>query len=64
MLMSSISLGKDLGLTVVAEGVETESEWRLMASRGVDVVQGYFVARPMAAGEMEGWLGRWNSTAC
>jgi EAL domain-containing protein (putative c-di-GMP-specific phosphodiesterase class I)/ActR/RegA family two-component response regulator len=64
MLMSSISLGKDLGLTVVAEGVETESEWRLMASRGVDVVQGYFVARPMAAGEMEGWLGRWNSSAC
>jgi EAL domain-containing protein (putative c-di-GMP-specific phosphodiesterase class I)/ActR/RegA family two-component response regulator len=64
MLMSSIALGKDLGLTVVAEGVETESEWRLVASRGVDVVQGYFVARPMAAGEMEGWLGRWNSTAC
>jgi EAL domain-containing protein (putative c-di-GMP-specific phosphodiesterase class I) len=64
MLMSSISLGKDLGLTIVAEGVETEREWRLVASRGVDVVQGYFVARPMAAGEMEGWLGRWNSTAC
>ena len=64
MLVSSISLGKDLGLTIVAEGVETESEWRLVSSRGVDVVQGYFVARPMDAGEMAGWLGRWNSTAC
>jgi EAL domain-containing protein (putative c-di-GMP-specific phosphodiesterase class I)/ActR/RegA family two-component response regulator len=63
MLMSSIALGKDLGLSVVAEGVETQAEWRLVASRGVDVVQGYFVARPMAAGDIEGWFGRWGNTA-
>jgi EAL domain-containing protein (putative c-di-GMP-specific phosphodiesterase class I) len=63
MLMSSIALGKDLGLSVVAEGVETQAEWRLVASRGVDVVQGYFVARPMVAGDIEGWFGRWGNTA-
>src|SRR3546814_3033471 len=54
MLSSSISLAKELGLTTVAEGVETKGEWCLVARGGVDAVQGYFVARPMPATEMEG----------
>ncbi len=56
MLVSSVALGKDLGLTVVAEGVETQEEWDLIASLGVDVVQGYFVAKPMPGDEIAGWL--------
>lgn len=63
MLASSISLAKDLGLATVAEGVETESEWQLVADGGVDVVQGYFIARPMSATEMEGWFSRRAATA-
>ena len=63
MLVSSISLGKDLGLSIVTEGVETQTGWRLVASRGVDVVQGYFVARPMPGAEVEDWVGRWRSAA-
>lgn len=63
MLTSSISLGKDLGLAIVAEGVETESEWRLVTSGGVDTVQGYFIAKPMSADEMEGWFGRSSNIA-
>src|SRR3546814_20884136 len=63
MLISSIGLGKDLGLAIVAEGVETESEWRLVTSRGVDTVQGYFIARPMSADDMEGWFGRSRNIA-
>lgn len=63
MLTSSIRLGKELGLTVVAEGVETAAEWRLVAARGADVVQGYFVARPMFAGEMAEWLARQGGAA-
>lgn len=58
MLSSSISLAKDLGLATIAEGVETETEWELVAQRGVDVVQGYFIARPMPAAEMEDWFRR------
>jgi EAL domain-containing protein (putative c-di-GMP-specific phosphodiesterase class I) len=58
MLASSIRLAKDLGLATVAEGVETENEWQLVAAGGVDVVQGYFIARPMAATEMDGWFRR------
>ncbi len=49
MLISAVRLGKDLDLTVVAEGVETQAEWDLAASLGVDVVQGYYVSKPMPA---------------
>jgi EAL domain-containing protein (putative c-di-GMP-specific phosphodiesterase class I) len=63
MLASSIRLGKDLGLAIVAEGVETESEWQLVVSGGVDAVQGFFVAEPMSATEMEGWLRRQRTSA-
>ncbi len=60
MLVSSVSLGKNLALSVVAEGVETQIEWDLVASLGVDVVQGYFVAKPMPAEAIEDWIGGWQ----
>jgi EAL domain-containing protein (putative c-di-GMP-specific phosphodiesterase class I)/ActR/RegA family two-component response regulator len=56
MLSACINLGKDLGLKIVAEGVETEGEWHLVASRGVDAVQGYLIAQPMSAAALSGWL--------
>jgi EAL domain-containing protein (putative c-di-GMP-specific phosphodiesterase class I) len=51
-----IGLGHDLGLRVVAEGVEDEASWRLLDSYDCDLVQGYFLARPMAAEVMSTWL--------
>ena len=63
MLTSSIGLGKDLGLRVVAEGVETEAEWKLVARRGVDLVQGYYVARPMQSAQFEAWCDNWRTAA-
>ena len=51
-----IGLGHDLGLRVVAEGVEDEASWRLLDSYDCDLVQGYFLARPMAAEPMSAWL--------
>lgn len=56
ILESSVSLGRSLSMTIVAEGVEDQTDWDLIASIGVDVVQGYFVARPMPADEFEAWL--------
>lgn len=55
MLQSSVDLARRLGLSVVAEGVETQEEWDLVASLGVDVVQGYFIAKPMPADELLAW---------
>ncbi len=51
-----IGLGHDLGLRVVAEGVEDEASWRLLQELECDLVQGYFLARPMPAEAMTGWL--------
>lgn len=44
-----IALGHDLGLRVLAEGVETEAEQEYLLAHGCDEVQGYLYARPMAA---------------
>ncbi len=60
MLVSSVGLGKELGLSVVAEGVETQTEWDLVASLGVEIVQGYFVAKPMPGNALLGWLDDWR----
>lgn len=57
MLESSVELARRLGLSVVAEGVETEEEWSLIEKLGVDVVQGYLIAKPMPANDLLGWAG-------
>ena len=49
-----IAMGHALGLKVVAEGVETEAQRRFLADHGCPEVQGFLLARPMPAGELEG----------
>jgi EAL domain-containing protein (putative c-di-GMP-specific phosphodiesterase class I) len=61
ILESSIDLGRRLGLNLVAEGVETRQDWDLVASLGCREVQGYHVARPMPAEEIEAWTERWSA---
>lgn len=61
ILQSSAALGHNLGLSVVAEGAETQEDWDLLASLGVDVVQGYFVAKPMAVEGVLAWCEKWNA---
>ena len=47
-----IQLGHGLGMTTLAEGIETESEWRFLAERGCELGQGYFFSRPVPADEI------------
>jgi diguanylate cyclase (GGDEF)-like protein len=56
IVRSTIELGHNLGLTVVAEGVETEREREQLVRFGCDVGQGYYFARPMTAEAVEKWL--------
>ena len=58
IVRSTIELGHNLGLTVVAEGVETEHEREELKRFGCDLGQGYYFAKPMAAEEFEAWLKR------
>ncbi|MDZ4349802.1 MAG: EAL domain-containing protein [Xanthomonadaceae bacterium] len=51
-----IGLGHALDMQVVAEGVETQSVHELLRSQGCDESQGYYVARPMDAEALVGWL--------
>lgn len=49
-------LGRELGMTVVAEGVETAEQADALWEAGVDAIQGYYLARPMDAGALRDWL--------
>jgi EAL domain-containing protein (putative c-di-GMP-specific phosphodiesterase class I) len=59
ILQASIAMGKQLGLAVVAEGVETEAEWDAVRLMGADEVQGYWISAPMPAREVPGWIDEW-----
>jgi EAL domain-containing protein (putative c-di-GMP-specific phosphodiesterase class I) len=51
-----VDLGRHLGLDVVAEGVEDQPTWDLLASMGCDLVQGWHLGRPMPVGQLLPWL--------
>ncbi len=53
---SVIDLGHNLGLRVVAEGVETAEVLVHLSHRGCDLVQGYLLSRPVPLGRLEEWL--------
>ena len=52
---STIALASKLGLSTVAEGVETEAEWQLLKDAGCDFVQGYYFAKPMCRADFIDW---------
>jgi diguanylate cyclase (GGDEF)-like protein len=60
IVRSIIELSGALGLRVVAEGVEDERTYRLLARMGCDVAQGWYYARPMPADELAFWLSRYR----
>jgi EAL domain-containing protein (putative c-di-GMP-specific phosphodiesterase class I)/CheY-like chemotaxis protein len=59
ILESSIEMARKLKIRSVAEGAETRAHWDLLKLLGCDIVQGYFIARPMAASDLETWVGQW-----
>lgn len=56
IVRSVIELGHNLGLDVVAEGVEDEAVLQTLVTLGCDVAQGYFLAKPFPAERLESWL--------
>jgi len=56
IVRSTIDLGRNLGLEVVAEGVETEPIWNKLRELGCTFAQGYFLSRPVPPDELGDWL--------
>jgi diguanylate cyclase (GGDEF)-like protein/PAS domain S-box-containing protein len=56
IVRSTTELGHSLGLSVVAEGVENQRTLELLGAIGCDGAQGYHIARPMPAPELDEWL--------
>jgi hypothetical protein len=52
IVRSTVDLGRNLGLEVIAEGVETETAYNELARLGCNYAQGYLLARPMPASEL------------
>ena len=55
IVQSTIQLGHNIGLRIVAEGVETQGAWHLLEQWGCDKLQGYFISRPMPAADFAEW---------
>jgi EAL domain-containing protein (putative c-di-GMP-specific phosphodiesterase class I)/GGDEF domain-containing protein/HAMP domain-containing protein len=53
-----LAMARELGLHVVAEGVETEEQLRFLAERGCQAVQGYLFAKPLREAVFTSWLAR------
>ena len=60
IIQSSVMLGRNLGACLVAEGVETQADWDTVEELGCDVVQGYFVSKPILFSEVPGFIESWE----
>jgi len=56
IVRSTIDLGHNLGLQVVAEGVEDLEVWNMLRSLGCDDAQGYFMSRPLEPRALSSWI--------
>jgi diguanylate cyclase (GGDEF)-like protein/PAS domain S-box-containing protein len=56
IVRSTIDLGRNLGLDVVAEGVENAEVWEQLRALGCTAAQGYYLSRPLPAADLSAWL--------
>jgi diguanylate cyclase len=63
LVQSAVDLGHNLGLTVVAEGIEDLETLEALQGIGADIAQGYYIGRPMDADHLTRWMLERNRTA-
>jgi EAL domain-containing protein (putative c-di-GMP-specific phosphodiesterase class I) len=61
IVASTIEMAHRLGLTVVAEGVETDDQIEWLRAHGCDYLQGYRISRPVDAPGLSDWLRTWTA---
>lgn len=60
VLSASFELCRKLNRHSVAVGVETQQDWDLLIKLGCTYAQGYYIAKPMEAGVLPGWMHEWS----
>ena len=58
IIMSTIAMVKNLGLTVIAEGVETQAQLRSLSDNDCDLIQGYYFSKPIPETELYDFISR------
>ncbi len=58
IVRTTIDLAHNLGLKVVAEGVETLETLKVLRDLGCDVIQGFYIAKPLTVDDFSGWQTR------
>jgi len=58
---ASLGMAHQLNMKTVAEGVEDQDDWDFLRRAGCDLAQGYFIAKPMPAENIEGWMIEWEA---
>ncbi len=58
---ASLSMAKQLGMEVVAEGVEDRNDWELLRQTGCDYAQGNFVSVPLLPADFSRWVEEWQA---
>jgi EAL domain-containing protein (putative c-di-GMP-specific phosphodiesterase class I)/CheY-like chemotaxis protein len=61
MVQKTIEIGHELGMKVIAEGVETQEQLEFLRVRGCDSAQGYLFSRPLPPAELTSWLATYRA---
>ena len=56
IVKSTIDLAHNMGLSVIAEGIENKKVWNMLVELGCDSAQGYFMCKPCKADDLDLWL--------
>jgi len=63
IVRSLVNLARNLSITAVAEGVETQRQWEILRGLGCPLAQGFFFAEPLSSADLEQWV-RDRTVAC
>ena len=61
IVRSVVDLAHNLGMTVVAEGLESAKSWKLLEGLHCDEAQGFFISRPMPSKDFVAWVRDWKA---
>ena len=60
IVRATVQMANELGMRTVAEGIESQKGWLMLKKMGVDVGQGYLLARPMESDELIQWVAQFQ----